>query len=87
MIFEEFSNAIGLPIGQTFKEYQYINVGGKFLCVQNYLKLLVYQPDKIVLKVRNNELIVDGKNLVISELEENTVIIKGEIRQISTAKE
>lgn len=87
MFLDELSKITGLPISETFKDYKIINVGGKVIYIQNYLKLLTYNQEEIVLKIKNNELIIEGKDLKIAELGEKNILIKGQINKSYLAKE
>ncbi len=87
MFLDEISKLTGLPINETFSEYKLINIGGKVLYVQNYLKLLVYNKNQIVLKIKSNEINVEGESLKILELESNSILIKGNIFKVYLSKE
>lgn len=79
MFIEELSKITGLPLDETLTNYTLTNVGGRVVSVSNYKKLVSYHPNKVVLKIKNNELIIEGNNLKIAELSGKNVIIKGEI--------
>lgn len=87
MFLDELSKITGLPISETFHDYKIINIGGKVIYVQNYIKLLTYNQEQIVLKIKNNELVIDGKDLKIAELGEKNILVKGHINKSYLSKE
>jgi sporulation protein YqfC len=87
MFLDELYKITGLPFPETFNDYKLVNVAGKTIYVQNYLKLISYNKEKIVLKVKNNELNIDGKNLTISELSNKNILVKGYIFKSYLTKE
>lgn len=79
MILKELSNIIGLPLSQTLQEYTVTNVGGRVVSVSNFGALVQYDNEKIVLKIKKNELVVEGFNLNITSLSAKEIVIKGKI--------
>ena len=79
MFIEELSKLTGLPLEETFNEYKITNIAGRVVCVENYIKLVTYMPDKIEFKTKNNHLIIEGANLKIAQLNPKEAIITGKI--------
>ena len=57
---------------------------GKKIVVQGYKSVLVSNEEKIVLKLKNGELNIIGKNLKIVEFGTNTFVATGTIKSIET---
>lgn len=86
MFINELTKITGLPFNEAYNDYKIINIGGKTIYVQNYIKLLVYNTENIVLKVKNNELNICGNNLKITELGLKDIIINGNIYKTFLSK-
>lgn len=84
---DELSNVTGLPFDEAYKDYKIVNLGGKAIYIQNYLKLLSYHKHEICLKIKNNEIIISGTNLIIKELGDKNLIITGNINSTYLRKE
>lgn len=78
-----FLNEIGsfneLPLSSVITHYKYVNIGGQLLYVQGYKDVLSFETDKIVLKLKENELKIVGTDLNIKELNLNSITITGHI--------
>ena len=57
---------------------------GKKIVVQGYKSVLASNEEKIVLKLKNGELNIIGKNLKIVEFGTNTFIATGAIKSVET---
>jgi len=79
MFLDELSRITDLPLSETLKEYKVVNIAGKAIHVQNYVKLLHYSKEKIVLKIKKNELEIIGDALKIVELGPTDILCKGKI--------
>ena len=79
MFVDEFSKITGLPISETLADYKLINMAGKAIYVQNYVKLLTYLPERVEFKIKNNSIIIEGEHLVIAQLSPKDALIKGNI--------
>ena len=63
------------------KEYKMI-VKKKCIDIINYSEIIDFSPQKVSIKYNNKVIIVDGKNLTISKMEDNEVLISGTISNI-----
>ena len=68
-----------LPLAEINNKFKIVQVGDSIVYISNYLKLIDYGNEKIVLKVKNNLLEICGENLMISQLNKNEIIISGRI--------
>ena len=62
-----------LPIGEAKEVVSLCCVCGKTLVVNNYIKILTYSSSHIVLKIKDDELIIDGKDLIIKQLDKKDI--------------
>lgn len=63
--------------------YEYVNYGGNQVNVMGYKDLLFFDEEKVILKVKNGEILVSGKNLQVLEVSHGFIIIKGEISSVT----
>lgn len=56
------------------------------LWVTNYIKIVSFLPEKIVLKIRNNQLILDGIGLKIDSMSPKEIVIRGRVNGIELEK-
>lgn len=61
--------------------YNLINLSGQVLYVEGHLGLTLISSTTICFKVKNGRVLVEGKDLMLSELSENTLKISGEIKK------
>lgn len=83
----ELSEKTGLPFNEIKGDFRLIYVGGKFVQVINYLKILTYNSNLLLLKIMDNQLVVEGTNLIIEELNKREILLKGKINKIYLNKE
>lgn len=58
-------------------------VGKRNLVIENYLKVIEYELDKILIKTKRNYVLVEGNNLKIEYLLDDELRITGKIDNIS----
>ena len=75
----EICNICKLPFNEVISDFKIIQVSNKAVFIYNYIKILDYSDEKIVLKVKNNTLNIEGANLFISQINKNEILIKGNI--------
>lgn len=85
--FGEISKLTGLPFNEVTTDFKVIFLGGGGVFVSNYIKILVYNTEQLSLKVKNNVLNIDGKNLNIKRLSKNEIIVKGSVNKIYLSRE
>lgn len=59
--------------------YQLVMVGDSVLYVEGKIVLMTLAKDSIVFKVEGGVIIVNGKNLTLKDISENTITITGKI--------
>jgi sporulation protein YqfC len=79
---QEINDFLELPITSTVAGYKYVNLAGKLLYVQGYKDILSFSELEVILKLKEGELKIKGKNLNIKELNLNSIVIEGKIAQV-----
>ena len=74
---KEITSVAKLPFNEIMKDFKVIMISNKVLYVSNYVKILDYSDEKLVLKVYNNILEIHGSDLFISQINKNEIVIKG----------
>ncbi len=83
----EILDTAKLPLDEIKDTVTISLVGGKALVINNYIKILSYSTSHIVLKIKNDELIIDGKDIMIKQLDKKDLCLVGQIAQVGFAKE
>lgn len=65
--------------GEFIQTFNIVNTSGKMLYIEGHLGLTVMTPQMIAFKIKNGRIIVEGEGLFLSELTDNTMLIKGNI--------
>lgn len=76
---QELANIVRLPFNEINKDFKLIILGNKTMYISNYKKILDYTPEKVVLKVYKDYIELVGRDLCISQINKNELILKGEI--------
>jgi len=76
-----------LPLDEIKNKVTISCVGGNILVINNYIKILSYSIKRIVLKIKDNELIVEGDNITIKQLDNRDISLVGNFARISFANE
>lgn len=84
---EEYSSLLKMPINEVFADFKIIYTGGKVVEILNYVKIMKYTKEILVLKVRNNEVAIEGKNLQIKEMCKKDIIVIGLISKVYLLRE
>ena len=64
---------------ELLNEFNMIDVSGKLLYVEGHMGLTVMTQTMIAFKIKNGRVVVEGNDLFLNELTDNTMLIKGEI--------
>lgn len=67
-------------------KYNVIDFGGKYCYVEGVSRITSIDDDKIELTVPGAQILVSGEGLMIEELDESTVIIKGRIGGVNATE-
>ena len=62
--------------------YNLVNISGKILYVEGHKGLTLLSKEIITFKVKSGRVCVEGKDMVLSELSENTMKILGQIDKV-----
>ena len=62
--------------------YNLINLSGKILYVEGHCGLTILSPTVISFKIKKGRIIVEGTDLFLSELTQNTLKIEGNIKKV-----
>lgn len=63
-------------------EFNIVNVSGKMVYIEGHLGLIVMTSSMIACKVKSGRIVVEGENLFLGELTDNTMLIKGKIVKV-----
>lgn len=70
------------PKDYGFDSFNIINISGHLLYVEGHLGLVTLSKELISFKVRKAVIIVEGKDMILAELNENTIKITGIIKKV-----
>lgn len=71
-----------IDLKNIVKCYRYVNIGGSNLYVQGFKEIVSFSPDTIILKLSKNSLKIYGSNLIIKELDTNSINVTGKIDSV-----
>lgn len=80
---KELASICKLPFNEISRDFKIIQLGSKSIYVSNYIKIIDYSTEKLVLKVKNNTLEIVGSNLFISQIDKSEIVVKGNINSSS----
>ena len=86
MILEELTKHIDADFSTLLGEFKLTLIGLRAITVQNFIKILSYTANKVVFKIKNDEVIVEGENFKIVEMGVKDVILTGKIYKIYSVK-
>ena len=70
-------------LGEPKSAYKILNLGGKEVYVMGVKKIIKFQVDEIVFKLKNNELLsIIGADMLLKEISSGGVLISGEIKTV-----
>lgn len=61
--------------------FNLINISGQILYVEGHKGLTVISQELMSFKIKNGRVVVEGENLILTELTENTMILQGKIKK------
>lgn len=76
----EIFNSLDLSI--TSNEYRYYNLGGKAVYIENFIKIITFSKEEIILKLKKGMFKVTGSELKIVELNKGSMLISGSIKGV-----
>ena len=78
---DEFTEGI-IKDGKIFK----IVWNGTSIWACNYIKIREYSKDKVVLKIKNNSIVIEGVDIYIKMLNKNEIVLSGKFNSIYAEK-
>lgn len=64
------------------KDYK-ITIKNNYLNINNYDEIIDFSLTKIVIRCQKKQLIIEGRNLIITKMLDNEVLIKGTITNLN----
>ena len=62
--------------------FNIINLSGKVLYVEGHMGLITLSKEMVSFKIKKGVVMIEGRNLILAELSENTIKICGEIKKV-----
>ncbi|MBQ4558109.1 MAG: YabP/YqfC family sporulation protein [Clostridia bacterium] len=84
---DELVDVAKLPLAELKSATTISLVNSQILLVNNYIKILTYSDTYVALKIKNNELIIEGSNIQIKELNKHDILLQGYFNKLYFAKE
>ncbi len=85
-IVDELSKYFSVPFNEVL-DYKYTVINNSVVNVTGYKKIINYSTEMVTLSVKKNELIIEGENLKIKELDKGNIVLVGKIYKIYLSKE
>ncbi len=85
-IIEELSKYLSVPFNEVL-DFKYVVINNNIVNISGYKKILTYSTEKVALSVKKNELIIEGNDLKIKELDKGNIVLVGKINKIYLNKE
>lgn len=67
------------PDAELLNSFNLVNISGGLLYVEGHYGVTVLTSEMVAFKVKKGRIVVEGENLKLLELSENTMIIQGKI--------
>lgn len=80
--FNEIKNKASGIDYNLLNEYNIINLSGKLLYVEGHQGVTIISSDMVAFKIKKGRVVVEGKELVLSELTSNTLLLQGVIIKV-----
>ncbi len=77
-----FFNEIKGNLKSNFDSFNIINISGRLLYVEGHLGLVTLSKELISFKVKGGVVMVEGSEMILAELNENTIKITGIIKKV-----
>lgn len=85
-IIEELSKYLSVPFNEVL-DYKYTVINNNVINIAGYKKIINYSTELVTLSIKKNELVIDGKDLKIKELDKGNLVLVGKINKIYLSKE
>lgn len=80
--FGEIKEGIKVSKEKLVDNFQMINIAGSLLYVEGQGGLLTLSKEQISFKIKGGVIVVDGENMILNELSDNTIKICGKIKKV-----
>ncbi len=80
--FAEIKENLKNPKGLDFEGFNLINLSGHLLYVEGHLGLVTLSKELVSFKIKGGVVMVEGEDMILSELTENTIKICGKIKKV-----
>ena len=80
--FDEIKNKAGRLDNNLLNDFNIINLSGKLLYVEGHLGVTVINQDMIAFKVKKGRVVIEGEDLFLCELTDNTLTLQGKINKM-----
>lgn len=77
-----FFNEIKSNLKSQIDGFNIVNISGMILYVEGHLGLLTLSRQSISFKVKGGVFLVEGDDMILAELNENTIKISGKIKKV-----
>lgn len=68
----------------NLSSYNIINISGKILYVEGHCGLVTLSKEIIAFKINGGRVVVEGEDMLLQELTENTLKISGKIKKVES---
>ena len=79
---KEIKDNLKNPNNLGLESFNIINISGHLLYVEGHLGLVTLSKELVSFKVKKGVILVEGQDMVLSELNENTIKICGIIKKV-----
>ena len=66
----------------VLSDYNIVNISGRVLYVEGHKGLSVLSPEQVAFKVKRGRVVVEGKEIMLAELSQNTMLLQGKIDRV-----
>lgn len=80
--FSELKGRLSKVDSNLFCEYNIVNMSGRLLYAEGHCGITVITQTSVAFKLKKGRAVVEGKDLVLSELTENTLLLQGKIDKV-----
>lgn len=80
-----FFDEIKRRVGENYdvlSDFNVVNMSGKILYVEGHKGITVISSSMIAFKIKKGRIVVEGKELSLNELTQNTILIRGKIDKV-----
>ena len=76
--FDEIKSKVNLD-HNLLNDYNIINISGKLLYVEGHQGVTIITKEMVAFKVKKGRVVVEGQDMILNELTENTLLLQGKI--------